>query len=112
MKKLYRVKIAFETDIIVSAENHHAALKNTQFAYASGVIDYLTVSELDITLVDTLDDKKRIWKDEWNEIPYGDTRTVKEIWKDIEKDNKEKAHKEWLEKYHMTFDFYGDAKNG
>jgi len=112
MKKLYRVEIAFETDIIVSAENHHDALKKTQNDYASEVIDRLMVSELNIDLVEVLDVKKRIWKDEWDEIPYGDTRTVKEIWKDIEEDNKNKAYKEWLEKYHMTFDFYKEAKNG
>ena len=113
MKKLYRVEISMTSEILVAAENENEAFEKTRTRYGSEEMSYWDSSDLGIDIIDkNISDKKNIWKDEWSDIPYGDTRTVKEIWKDIEKINKDKAHKEWLEKYHMTFDFYKEPQNG
>ena len=113
MKKLYRVEITVSKEFLVSAENKEEAYERTKNRYGMDEMGYWNSSDLDVGVIGkSIDDKKRIWSDEWNDIPYGDTRTVKEIWKDIEKSNKDREYQEWLEKYHMTFDFYKESENG
>jgi hypothetical protein len=111
MKKLYLVNISIDTDIIVAAESEFRAIADTKGAYAISVINGLSQANIFVT-ANEIKNKKYL-KDEMNNMPYGDDdKTIGEIWKEMEKYRKEQAHKEWLEKYHMTFDFYKDAKNG
>ena len=107
MKKLYNINLSFSQDIIVAANNEQEAVNSARNEYCKDVLENTDSSQL-LIIPRQITSKKEI-VDELNNTPYGDTRTIKEIWKDIEKEAKDKAHKEWLEKHHMTFDFYKDT---
>ena len=118
MKKLYNVKISVETDIIVAADDLKDAEVRSRDCWRDA-IENVHLSDVDIGVVEIK--KKSEIADALLSLPYGlayeeGTLTVGEIWKEVEKANKsdakEKAHKEWLEKYHATFDFYKEVQNG
>ena len=116
MKKLYRVKITVETDIIVAANDLKDAEVRSRACWRDAIENvHLSDVDIDATEIKT---KSEISYD-LGSLPYGlshdEEMTVGAIWKEIEKVNKvnakDKAHKEWLEKYHVTFDFYKEVKN-
>jgi hypothetical protein len=115
MKKLYMVNISVDKDILVAAESETKAIFDTKKEHAQTVMHDLHPSDMFVTAHE-IKNKKDL-RGELDSLPYtdyddDDGKTVGEIWKEMEKYRKEQAHKEWLEKYHMTFDFYKEAQNG
>ena len=111
MKKLYLANISIDKDIIVAAENDVKATIDTQNIYARDFLSNIANTDMFITTKEIV--KKKDIEDELDNMPYGeDNKSIGQIWKEIQKYNKEKAHKEWLEKYHMTFDFYKETQDG
>lgn len=114
MEKLYLVNISVDTNIIMASENEFRAISDTKNKYANDILSHMRPLEMFVT-ANEIKNKKDIINAgaSLDDLPYGnDEKTIGEIWKEMERYKKEQAHKEWLEKYHMTFDFYKEIKNG